>query len=683
MDKKKKISKASGEHSLLGWTAGETRICKNWLTMESELEIVNTSEEIWEQPSFHRHAGGARAQAPAAEEEEEEASGRFELTVDDVTIVTESGTKVLLRDVCARFGPSLTAIVGPSGAGKTTLLSLLACRLKNAEVVDGNVRLGGEQYRLHHLKKVSGYVQQDDLLFPHLTVRETLSYAAMLRLPPVMSMEEKTSRVVEVLHVLGLEHVADVRVGGEEKRGISGGERKRLCVGIELLMRPHVLFLDEPTSGLDAATALSLMDTLHKLAHTARCIVVCTIHQPASRIFQLFDNLIVLYQGQIVYNGRANQVLAFYASAGFPSPGENYNPADFVIDVINPVRPEDAEKTNANARKLLEVGRAKAAAEARTGAMEMETIAVTAAEDNSTPAESPSSGNLTQLLETKKKPSWWRQFSILLVRSFKNSLRARLAIFLQLLQAIVMGVLIGTVFLEIGTDQTSTTKRQPVLFFCVINQGIFGALLAVTSFPLERAIVLRERSAGTYFVSSYFLAKITAETIIQLVYPFVFSCTVYWLVGLQPVASKFFLFVLFMELCSLAAFSLAIMVAAMCGSVAFALSCLAAALEICRLFGGFFVPPVTLAQMPWFSWLNALSYVSYTYVGVSLNELTGLTLTCTVSQLKNGVCPVPNGNFTIEQLGFNAFTIGQCVGVLIAFIIGFRVFAYLALRFRK
>jgi ATP-binding cassette subfamily G (WHITE) protein 2 len=600
---------------------------------------------------------------------------------DDVTVQTADGNSVLLRDVCGRVHGRMLAIMGASGAGKTTLMNLLACRLHGADQLRGTTLVDGRRYALHDLKHISGYVMQDDLLFPHLTVRETLHYAAMLRLPQSLPLAAKVARVDEVIAMLGLTRCAETRVGDDALRGISGGERKRLCVGVELLANPRLLFLDEPTSGLDSATALSLMETLCGLAHRGDCTVVCTIHQPQTRIFALFDDLLVLHRGQVLYHGPAADVLQHYAAAGFVCP-EQTNPADYVIDVISAIDPEKAAVVEENAQKILAVQKQQQQRDDSVVDLEAAAKEGEIAPEFTTKKEEEEEEE-REMMETmhQQKLSWIRQFGVLSIRSLKNTVRSRTTLLLQLLQTVVMAVLIGTVFLQIGTSQTSVVRRLPLLFFCVINQGIFGALLAVNSFPAERAIVRRERAAGTYLVSAYFVAKVTAETLVQLVYPLVFSAIVYWLTGLDPVASKFIVFVLFMELCNLAAFSLAIMVAALCRNVTIALSMLALVLEMSRIFGGFFLSPKNLPN--YFTWLDALSYVKYSYVGIALNELTGLSLYCANGQLVDGKCPVTNGSQVIQTNGFDMYTVAECALVLVAMIAGFRVIAYLGMRLLK
>lgn len=189
---------------------------------------------------------------------------------------------------------NLYSVMGPSGSGKSTLLNALACRLDKEVSINGEVRLNGRKYSTTELKAMSGYVMQDDLLNAHLTVEETLWYSAELRLPNSFTTEQRQQRVEEALVEMGLVHARNVIVGNSLKKGISGGERKRLCVAIELLTHPLLLFLDEPTSGLDSVTALSLCEKLKELADSGKTTVVCTIHQPQSKIFKLFSNLILL-----------------------------------------------------------------------------------------------------------------------------------------------------------------------------------------------------------------------------------------------------------------------------------------------------------------------------------------------------------------------------------------------------
>jgi ATP-binding cassette subfamily G (WHITE) protein 2 len=180
-------------------------------------------------------------------------------------------------------------------------------------VVLGEMRLNGAPYDNAELKRVSGYVMQDDLLNGYLTVEETLMYTAELRLPRTFTNKQRKERVEDVMNELGLAYVRKAIIGTQLKQGISGSERKRVCVGMQLLNRPQLLFLDEPTTGLDSVTALDLLHTLHALAHgrshEKAVTIVCSIHQPQSKIFNLFDSLILLKSGNIIYQGPRKQVM--------------------------------------------------------------------------------------------------------------------------------------------------------------------------------------------------------------------------------------------------------------------------------------------------------------------------------------------------------------------------------------
>ena len=364
-----------------------------------------------------------------------------------------------------------------------------------------------------------GAVMQDDLLNANLTVLETLNYTAQLRLPRSLSEAERTERVRAVMEQMGLTRVQDVIVGSPLRKGLSGGERKRLCVATELLTRPALLFLDEPTSGLDSVTALALCRSLRQLADARVCTVVCTIHQPQTKIFRLFQNLVLLRAGRIVYLGPAEEAEHFFQGLGFKCP-PNENPADYFLDVITPSSNEDSMLPE-------QFETLQKSAEAQSAALDL-------------------SSGIDHPLPPRATTPWGHQFVVLFRRTMKDLLRRRSLLATQLAQTVIMAVLIGTAFKQIGTSESSILRRQPVLFFCVINQGIFGSLLVINSFPQERMLVLRERAAGTYYVSAYFLAKSMAEMIFQLIIPVLFTCIVYFLIGLHEVPAKFFVFMGFM-----------------------------------------------------------------------------------------------------------------------------------------
>lgn len=220
---------------------------------------------------------------------------------------------------------------GPSGCGKSTLLDVLADR-KNQGYCAGRILVNGAPRGGAVFKRVAAYVMQFDALFETLTVREMLTYTAELRLPGgVEAIAAKAAAVERVIRELDLSNVADTRIGGASRRGISGGQARRVTVGVELVTSPSVLFLDEPTTGLDAYSSLLLVRALRRLADTGRTIL-CTIHQPRSDIFTLFDTLLLMSAGHVGYFGPTTTIRPYLSSLGIALP-DGTNPADFVVDL--------------------------------------------------------------------------------------------------------------------------------------------------------------------------------------------------------------------------------------------------------------------------------------------------------------------------------------------------------------
>ncbi|TKY69426.1 ABC transporter G family member 21 [Spatholobus suberectus] len=240
----------------------------------------------------------------------------------------------VLNGVTGMVGPGeVMAMLGPSGSGKTTLLTALAGRLI------GKLS-GAVTYNDHPLsssmRRSIGFVSQDDMLYPHLTVLETLTYAAMLKLPKSLTKEEKMKQVEMIIVELGLSQCQNSPIGGGGTlfRGISGGERKRVSIGQEMLVNPSLLLLDEPTSGLDSTTAQRIVAMLQSLARGGRTVVT-TIHQPSSRLYWMFDKVVVLSDGYPIFIGQAGQVMDYLESIGFVPAFNFMNPADFLLDLAN------------------------------------------------------------------------------------------------------------------------------------------------------------------------------------------------------------------------------------------------------------------------------------------------------------------------------------------------------------
>eukprot|EP01102_Stenamoeba_stenopodia_P007561 TRINITY_DN211_c0_g2_i1.p1 TRINITY_DN211_c0_g2~~TRINITY_DN211_c0_g2_i1.p1 ORF type:complete len:633 (-),score=130.70 TRINITY_DN211_c0_g2_i1:224-2122(-) len=570
--------------------------------------------------------------------------------------------KNLLNGVSGRAQGELVAIMGGSGAGKTTLLNVLAKRnlSGNTTKTGGQLLLNGSKYSKKILKRCAGYVMQDDVLFSHFTVRETLNYAAKLKLSGHLNSSQIRERVNEVIGMIGLQPCLDTIVGDPLNKGISGGERKRLCIAIELLSRPGLLFLDEPTSGLDSATAASLIGTLKKLSHKGTT-VLCTVHQPQARVFFMFDKFLLLHKGQTVYFGPPSHAVDFYSNAGLPVPSMT-NPADHFLDCLTVDRSADEDNSEVVARNA----------------------------ENLKEAYKQLGQKIDALPPTKQKvmprTSWLRQFFILLHRATVSNIRNYWVFVACMGQAIIMGLLIGFVWRSLELDIPDMNRRLPLLFFVAINQGIFGIFIMVNLFPAERVVVLRERASGMYYASAYFLAKSVAELPNTIIPSFVVGTTVYWLTGLKPDPGHFFIFLGILQLCAMAASSLGLAVSAWCKTATLASAVVPLFVELFRLFGAFFVPPSLLPG--YFTWIDAVSFTKYSFLALAQNELHGLELACVgeppaVDPVTNAtiVCPVNYGTQLLEDRDMQRIPIWACALVLVGLILGMRIIGYLGIRF--
>lgn len=275
------------------------------------------------------------------------------LSWEDVRYVVteEKKQKTILHGVSGSVAPGeMMAIMGPSGCGKSSLLNILAQRRGEDDGATGKLNINGEQYP-ESFRRLSGYVTQDFQFFEFLTVRETLTIAARLTLPSSVPSKEKLARVDKLLAELDLTNAAETMIGSPTRPdlgGISGGERRRLCIAMELMNDPPLLFLDEPTSGLDSASALMVVELLKSQARQGKT-VVCVIHQPRASILPLFDQVLLMGSGKVVYHGpscnfkqETDPLRSFFAEAEHPCPPFE-NPADHILDIINTTSGEESE----------------------------------------------------------------------------------------------------------------------------------------------------------------------------------------------------------------------------------------------------------------------------------------------------------------------------------------------------
>ncbi|EXX74579.1 putative ATP-dependent permease ADP1 [Rhizophagus irregularis DAOM 197198w] len=437
----------------------------------------------------------------------------------------ESGKHVrtLIENIhgCANPGEIL-AIMGPSGCGKTTLLNLLGDRV-GSKGVQGTVTLNGHK-PTKKSKRFVAYCTQDDIFFPQLTVKETLSYTARLRLPREMSRRDKLKQVDNTMSLLNLSKCANTIIGDHRTRGVSGGERKRTNIASELLTDPSVILLDEPTSGLDSSLALELTKILKEFAVKQKKTIIMVIHQPSSQVFESFDKLMLMADGHMVYFGERAGVVDYLADQGYKC-HPNFNPADYILELLN---------DNTIKQKLIN-GYAHSIRDDPTGKQAIEKYSRRSRTDNQL---SNTILNAPVTSTRRWEATFLQQVSILTQRTFKQS-RSVILSRVDIFQTIALAIICLIVWLQIPFAETNIADRVGSIFFCGVFWSFHPMIGAVSSFPLDLVMLSKERQSRSYRLLSYYLSKQIAELPLVMFNPALFTIPVYWAANLLPDFGRF------------------------------------------------------------------------------------------------------------------------------------------------
>ncbi|XP_062311062.1 broad substrate specificity ATP-binding cassette transporter ABCG2 [Osmerus eperlanus] len=602
----------------------------------------------------------------------------------------KSTQKDILIDLNGIMKPGLNAILGATGSGKSSFLDVLAAR-KDPSGLSGEVLIDGAP-QPPNFKCLSGYVVQDDVVMGTLTVRENFAFSAALRLPSSVSQQEKQDKVSSLILQLGLNKVADSRVGTQLIRGISGGERKRTNIGMELIMDPSVLFLDEPTTGLDASTANSVLLLLKRMGNHGRTIIL-SIHQPRYSIYRLFDSLTLLVSGKQVYHGPAQSALPYFSDIGYICEPHN-NPADFFLDVINgdstslalnsgkdadEVDPEEVIISRQGIEDRL-VQEYRSCQYYRETKAQLESIVL-----GKQASTKPPSRTITY------NTSFPTQFKWVLKRTFKNLMLNPQTSFAQIGVTVFLALIVGAIFFGVADDQSGIQNRIGALFFITTNQ-CFSALSAAELFITERKLFIHEYISGYYRVSVYFLSKILSDIITLRTIPaIVFSCVAYFMIGFKATVEAFFIFMFTVAMVAYTATAMTMAISADQSVVAIANIFMTISFVFMMIFSGLLVNLPSIAQ--WLAWLKYFSIPRYGLAGLQINEFVGLQF-C-------GNIPLPTalpGNGTIhppqlmctgedflrnQGIDYSSWGLWQNHVALLCMTTIFLIIAYLKLRFIK
>lgn len=498
-------------------------------------------------------------------------------------------SREVLKGISCSFPPGrLSAMMGASGSGKTSLLTLLRGLSSPGSELRGSIFCNGRPVSLNLMRNISSVVPQEDVFLSALTVRETLAYAAQLRLPARCAEAERDVRVKQIIKLLKLESCADAQVGDDRLaiRGISGGERRRLSIGTAVIGGlPQLLLCDEPTSGLDSAAAHGIVTFLKSLADRG-VTVLCAIHQPSYPIFCQFSHLLLLEAGEAVFCGRLGDVEQHFSNHGAPTP-EKTNPAHHYISEVQERGDQWAERWRSSAPQL-------PALPASSGFPRGQT---------------PSGGksNLTPAQQAK----------VLARRTLLENFKNKKKFFRGIMARLPASMMCGCFFWRVAAEPTQgmVFPLKGVMFLIIQNSFVDSFYAGAATFQQTKGLLKREYYDGLYKVAPYYASYYIGFMAMQIPWAISWVLPLYVLSGLPPDMSEFSIFMMIGWLVIVMGTALGSAVGATTKDTDGARAILAPLMIMMILFSGYVIP---YGQIP--SIWKPLYYLSPVQWGMSILE---------------------------------------------------------------
>ncbi|KAL6515139.1 ATP-binding cassette sub- G member 4 [Orobanche hederae] len=518
----------------------------------------------------------------------------------------------ILTDVSLTAFPSqVLAIVGPSGAGKSTLLDILATRVSPTA---GRLLLNSAALNPSTYRKLSAYVPQHDACLPELTVAETFTFAARL-LNPARTRLEISSLVGSLMEELRLTHLAHSRLA----HGLSGGERRRVSIGLCLLHDPAVLLLDEPTSGLDSDSAFKVMQTLRSITDSRHRTVILSIHQPISKILSAIDKILLLSKGRVVHHGTIPSLEAFLLSKGFTVP-QQLNPLEYALEI------------------LYDQIHSSSGTQATSALYDSDEVNSTPSSSSGSPANPPELGEV----QVRYRSTRLQEIGILYQRFWRIIFRTKQLLLTNTIQALGVGLVLGTIYINVGYDR-----------FC------YG-----------------KRRAGCTRLSSYLAANTLVFLPYLLAVALAYSVSLYFLVGLCSTWQAFAYFVLVIWVVVLMANSFVLFLSSVTPNYIAGTSSVTILLAMFFLFSGYFISTENIPKF-WLG-MHYLSMYKYALDALLINEYSCLVGRCMIWYDENKTCMV-TGRDVLEKRGLHERQRWTNIYILIAFFVFYRLLCLLVL----
>ncbi|KAL3530879.1 hypothetical protein ACH5RR_010201 [Cinchona calisaya] len=563
----------------------------------------------------------------------------------------------LLSNVSGVFSPGvLTALVGSSGAGKTTLMDVLAGR-KTGGYIEGDIRISGHPKQQQTFARISGYVEQNDIHSPQVTVFESLWFSSFLRLPKEVDKKQREEFVDEVMELVELDSLRHALVGLPGSTGLSTEQRKRLTIAVELVANPSIIFMDEPTSGLDARAAAIVMRTVRNTVDTGRT-VVCTIHQPSIEIFEAFDELLLMKRGgRVIYGGKLGEksqtmIDYFQNIPGIPPIRDGYNPATWMLEISTPAA---EERIGGDFAVLYRTSEQYREVEASIQRASVPPVGSQPLKFTSTFAQDAFSQ--FKICLWKQNLVYWRSPSYNAVRIFFTTMSA---------------LIIGTIFWDVGSKRDSIQNLFVVmgaLYSSAMFLGVNNSSSVQPVVSIERTVFYRERAAGLYAPFPYAAAQGLVEIPYIALQTLIYGVITYFMIHFERTVGKFLLYIVFMFFTFMYFTFYGMMAVGLTPNQHLAAVISSAFYSLWNLLSGFLVPKPRIPA--WWLWYYYICPIAWTLRGIISSQLGDVETKIIGPGFEGSVKEYIDVTF-----GYGPGMIGVSVAVLVGFsILFFGVFA--------
>lgn len=596
---------------------------------------------------------------------EQEKSDSLTLEWEDVNVFVPGGKdakQILHSQKGSVSSGNVVAIIGASGSGKTTLLNYLSGYIDSAMGHSGVCKIGGvEGLDMSKLRSICGYVLQEDILSPELTVQETIEYSARFRLPQGTSRAIISQKVESVIQMLDLQKCRNTRIGDGINRGVSGGERKRAVIGAEIVTDPKLLLLDEPTTGLDSLNAENVVLALKEMASRDK-IVITTIHQPSVELLEMFDQILILHEGKKVYMGSFSDMRVFFRDNGIDIP-EFSNPVEFILNILN---------LDPNSCKILEEQVSSEFANIynpevidkmhRIIDMNQKELMVYSMNDNEEVVE--------QLLEEgrSRKKSFLTSFLLLFSKEWTTFMRSKEKLFVRIMMSLSQVALAAILYWNMQYSEKDIQNRKGALYYIMMFSAMLTLQSAAFSFGDGMELLKKELLQGQYTPLAYFFGK-TLAPVFPTASIIIIACNmIFYITNMNGVDFQHVLnFNLIVFFGILSSESIGLFLAAAFRDPERTIALVPIFITPLSLFAGLLV---TIDSIPAVLWIfKYISFFRFVYEGLIVNEFDN------INGCKDDICKVPK-----DQMGFED-SVSYCILVLSGITVVSRFFAAVMFHF--